>query len=110
MNEGDVLGQLVGAPPRRLLEDLARTGAVLAKNDRSRPEVEIYLVSGQLVRGRIVSVVDDRDGAVAVLVVGGSPRGPSVMFVRVDQIAAVTVIDASLLVKPPTADLPDAPE
>ena len=58
MNEGDVLGQLVGAPPRRLLEDLARTGAAHAKNDRSRPEVEVYLVSGQLVRGRIVSVVD----------------------------------------------------
>jgi hypothetical protein len=106
MNEGDVLGQLVGASPRRLLEELGRTGAVLARNDRARPEVEVYLGSGQMIRGRIISVADDRQGAVALLVVGGSPRGPSVTFIRVDQIAAVTVIDASLLVKPPTADLP----
>jgi len=104
VNEGDVLGQLVGASPQRLLEELAHTGEALAKNDRARPEVEVYLGSGQLIRGRIISVADDQHGAVALLVVGGSPRGPSVTFVRVDQIAAVTVIDASLLVK--TADVP----
>lgn len=105
----DILAQLVGVPPRRLLEDLARIGVALAKNERARPEVECFLASGQLVRGRIVSVAEtpnnDR-GAIALIAVGGNPRAPSVTFVRVDQIAAVTVIDASLLVKAPVADAP----
>ncbi len=105
MND-DVLSQLVGASPRRLLEDLARIGAALAKNDRARPEVECYLASGQTVRGRIVSVADDRQGAIALIAIGGTVRGPSVTFVRVDQIAAVTVVDASLLVKAPVVDAP----
>jgi hypothetical protein len=102
----DVLSQLTGASPRRLLEDLARIGAALAKNDRARPEVECYLASGQLVRGRVVSVADDRQGAIALIAIGGSVRSPSVTFVRVDQIAAVTVVDASLLVKAPVVDAP----
>jgi len=109
----DVLSQLVGASPRRLLEDLARIGVALAKNDRARPEVECFLASGQTVRGRIVSVADhhqvgadDRQGAIALIAIGGNVRGPSVTFVRVDQIAAVTVVDASLLVKAPVVDAP----
>jgi hypothetical protein len=102
----DVLSQLTGASPRRLLEDLARIGVALAKNDRARPEVECFLASGQLVRGRVVSVADDRQGAVALLAIGGNVRAPSVTFVRVDQIAAVTVIDASLLVKAPVVEAP----
>ncbi len=105
MNE-DVLSQLTGASPRRLLEDLARIGAALATAGRPRPEVECFLASGQLVRGRIVSVADDRQGAVALIAVGGNARSPSVTFVRVDQIAAVTVGDASLLVKAPVVDAP----
>lgn len=105
MND-DILSQLVGASPRRLLEDLSRIGAALAKNDRARPEVECYLASGQTVRGRIVSVADDRQGAIALIAIGGSVRGPSVTFVRIDQIAAVTVVDASLLVKAPGIDAP----
>jgi hypothetical protein len=102
----DVLSQLTGASPRKLLEDLARIGVALAKNDRARPEVECYLASGQLVRGRIVSVADDRQGAVALIAIGGNLRAPSVTFVRVDQIAAVTVVDASLLVRAPVVDSP----
>ncbi|HWU90569.1 MAG TPA: hypothetical protein VN253_25060 [Kofleriaceae bacterium] len=102
----DVLSQLVGASPRRLLEDLARIGAALAKNDRPRPEVECFLASGQLIRGRVVSVAEDRQGAIALLAVGGNARAPSVAYVRVDQIAAITVVDASLLVKAPVVDSP----
>jgi hypothetical protein len=102
----DVLAQLTGASPRRVLEDLARIGVALAKNDRARPEVECYLASGQLVRGRIVSVADDRQGAVALIAISGNMRGPSVTFIRVDQIAAVTVVDASLLVRAPVVDSP----
>lgn len=105
MND-DVLSQLAGASPRRLLEDLARIGVALAKNDRPRPEVECFLAGGQLVRGRVVSVADDRQGAVALLAIGGNARAPSVAFVRVEQIAAVTVVDASLLVKAPVVDAP----
>ncbi len=103
---GDVLSQLTGASPRKLLEDLARIGAALAAGDRPRPEVECFLASGQLVRGRIVSVADDRQGAVALIAIGGNVRSPSVTFVRVDQIAAVTVVDAGLLVKAPVVDSP----
>ena len=102
----DILGQLVGAPPRRLLEDLARIGAALAKNDRARPEVELFLASGQAIKGRVVSIAEDRQGAIAVLQVGGSARAPAVTFVRCDQIAALSVVDASLLVRAPTVDAP----
>lgn len=102
----DILSQLTGANPRRLLEDLARLGVALARTDRPRPEVECYLTSGQLVRGRIVAVADDRQGAVALIAVGDSARAPSVTYVRVDHITAVTVVDASLLVKPITEPAP----
>jgi hypothetical protein len=102
----DVLDQLKGGSPRHLLDELARVGYALAKNDRPRPEIELYLSSGQAVRGRIVSVADDRGGAVAIVQVGGNARMPSVTFVRIDQIAALTVVDASLLVKAPVADAP----
>ena len=102
----DVLSQLTGANPRRLLEDLARIGVALARSDRPRPEVECYLASGQLVRGRIVSVADDRLGAIALIAIGGNVRSPSVTFVRIDQIVALTVVDASLLVKAPVVDAP----
>jgi hypothetical protein len=101
-----VLERLVGAAPRRLLEDLSRIAVALAKNDRARPEVELYLASGQVVKGRIVTVSDDRQGAVAVVQVGGSVRQPAVTFVRVDQVAAVNVADASLLVHAPISDAP----
>ena len=102
----DVLSQLTGANPRRLLEDLARIGVALARSDRPRPEVECYLASGQLVRGRIVSVADDRLGAIALIAIGGNVRSPSVTFVRIDQIVALTVVDASLRVKAPVVDAP----
>ena len=45
----DVLEQLTGGNPRRLLDDLARIGSALAKADRARPEVECFLASGQLI-------------------------------------------------------------
>ncbi len=102
----DVLGTLEARAPRRLLEDLSVIARAHAANDRQRPEIEIQLTSGAQIRGRIVSVTDDRAGAVAMLYVGGQPRSPSVSFVRVDQIAAVTVIDASLLVRAPISEAP----
>jgi hypothetical protein len=102
----DVLGQLAGRSPSRLLEDLAVIGRALAASDRARPEIEIFLIGGAVIRGRIVSVVDDRMGAVALVQLGGSPRAPSVSFVRVDQIAAVTIVDASLLVRAQIGDTP----
>lgn len=100
----DVLGQLVGTAPGRLLEELARIGAMLAKNGRARPEIELYLSSGQQIRGRVVSVADDRQ--VAVITTGGSASAPAVTFVRIDQVAAMTVVDASLLVRAPMPDMP----
>jgi hypothetical protein len=102
----DILGTLEARAPRRLLEDLSVIARAHAANDRQRPEIEVQLTSGAQIRGRIVSVTEDRAGAVAMLYVGGQPRSPSVSFVRVDQIAAVTVIDASLLVRTPISDAP----
>ncbi len=105
MND-DILEQLTAASPRRLLDELARLGAALAKADRARPEIELYLTSGQVVRGRLVTVADDRQGAIALVQVGGNARQPSVTFVRIDQVAAVNVADASLLVRAPVSDTP----
>jgi hypothetical protein len=103
----DVLDQLEGTSPRRLLDELTRIGAALARNDRPRPEVELFLSSGQAIRGRIVTVAEDRQGgAVALVHVGGNTRQPAVTYVRVDYIAAVGVGDASLLVKAPVIDAP----
>lgn len=102
----DVLGTLEARAPRRLLEDLSVIARAHAANDRQRPEIEVQLTSGAQIRGRVVSVTEDRDGAVAMLYVGGQPKSPSVSFVRIDQIAAVTVIDASLLVRAPVSELP----
>lgn len=102
----DLSRQLTGGSPRRLLDDLARIGAALAKSDRPRPEIECFLASGQVIRGRIITVADDRGGAIALVSVGGNARAPSVAFVRIDQIAALTVVDASLLVKAPVIDSP----
>ena len=106
MSAGDILSTLEARAPRRLLEDLSVIARALAANDRQRPEVEVQLTSGAQIRGRIVSVTEDRAGAVAMLYVGGQPRSPSVSFVRIDQIAAVTVIDASLLVRTPVSEQP----
>ncbi len=84
-----------------MLDELARISATLAKHDRGRPEVSLYLASGQSVHGRLVAVSDH------VLVhTGGTVKAPSVAFVRVDQVAAVTVADASLLAKPVMSDAP----
>lgn len=102
----DVLGTLEARAPRRLLEDLSVIARALAANDRQRPELELSLTSGNVIRGRIVSVTEDRGTVVAMLYVGGQPRSPSVSFVRVDQIAAITVIDASLLMRPLVSDAP----
>ena len=102
----DTLEKLTAASPRGLLEELARIGAALAKLERARPEVEVFLASGQALRGRIVRVEEERGGHIALLHTAGPPRNPSVAYVRVDQIAALTVSDANVLVHAPTADAP----
>lgn len=104
MNESEILTQLVGSSPRILLDELARIGAALAKNERSRPEIEIFLSSGHSIRGRIISIADQ--GAVALVQVGGSVKAPSVTFVRIDQVVAITVVDASLLARSEVAPGP----
>lgn len=92
--------------PRQLLEDLARIGVTLAKHDRLRPEVELHLASGQSVRGQVISLGDHAGGAIALVHSGGTVRAPAVAFVRVDQIAAITLGDASVLGKPVLSDAP----
>jgi hypothetical protein len=94
---------------RRLLENLAQLARVLAANGRPRPEVELYLASGQLVKGRLVEVGagDDRqDSLIAVVIVGGTPRAPAAAYVRIDQVVAVVVADAGVLTRAPTSDAP----
>jgi hypothetical protein len=104
----DVTGELTARSPRRLLEELAQIARVLAANGRARPEVELYLASGQLLKGRVVEVGtgDDRAGPIAVLAIGGTPRAPAVAYVRIDEIVAVTVADAGLLLRAPVSDAP----
>jgi len=107
MND-DVTGDLNPRSPRRLLEDLAQLARVLAANGRARPEVELYLASGQVVKGRLAAVGDgdDRSGPIAVVIVGGTPRAPATAYLRIDQVVAVTVADAGLLLRAPTVDAP----
>lgn len=104
----DLTGELTARSPRRVLEDLAQLARVLAANGRARPEVELSLANGQVVKGRIavVGTAEDHAGPIAVLVVGGTPRAPAVAYVRVDEIVAVTVGDASLLLRAPVSEAP----
>jgi len=104
----DVTGELTARSPGRLLADLAQLARVLAANGRARPEVELYLASGQLVKGRLAQVGagDDHTGAIAVVIVGGTPRAPAAAYIRIDQIVAVVVADAGLLVRAPATDAP----
>ncbi len=97
-----LLEQLRPQSTRGLLDELARVGMTLARHDRSRPEIEVHLASGQTLRGRLISVSDHG----AIIHAGGTARAPTVSFVRVDQIAAVTVGDASVLAKPVLSDAP----
>lgn len=106
MASEDVTTQLAVKSPRRVLEELAKISTKLASMDRPRPEVELHLASGQVVRGRVVAVGDDQSTAMLLLLTGGQPRTPSIAYVRVDQIAALTIADASLLVKPIVSDEP----
>ncbi len=101
----DLTSQLTVRCPLRLLEDLAKLARVLAASGRPRPELEVYLASGQLVKGRIVDVGagDDRAGPVVVMVVGGTPHAPAVAYIRVDEVIAVTVSDAGLLLRAPVS-------
>jgi hypothetical protein len=104
----DVTGELTAHSPLRLRQDLAQLARVLAANGRARPEVELYLASGAQVKGRIalVGAGDDRAGPIAVMLAGGTPRAPAVTYVRVDEVVAVMVGDASLLVRAPVSDAP----
>ena len=104
----DVIAQLIATPrsPRRLLEDLAALARVLAGHDRPRPEVELYLAGGQVVRGRLAGVVDDGGATIAMVITGGQPRTPALAYVRVDHVVAVIAADASLLVRAPVSDQP----
>jgi hypothetical protein len=102
----DLTGELTARSPRRVLEDLAQLARVLAANGRARPEVELSLANGQVLKGRIavVGTAEDHAGPIAVLVVGGTPRAPAAAYVRVDDIVAVTVGDASLLLRAPVSE------
>jgi hypothetical protein len=104
----DLTGELTAQSPLRVLEDIARIARVLAAHGRARPELELSLVSGQSVKGRLIEVGpgDDRAGPIAVVLVGGTPRAPAVTYVRVDQVCAVTLGDAGVLLRAPVSELP----
>jgi hypothetical protein len=103
----DVAGELAAHSPRRVLEELAQLGRALIAAGRPRPEVELILGGGRELRGRIVAVGEGgAAGAVAVLMVGGTPRAPAIAYVRVDDIAALTVPDAALLLRGPAVSAP----
>ena len=66
----------------RILEELVRD-----TDDATRPDVDLYLTSGPVLRGRVVRV--DQGMATVHL---GPATDPSVSYVRVEKIIAVTVI------------------
>lgn len=102
----ELVDRLKPSSPRHLLEELAQIGATLAKHDRPRPEIELYLNSGQVVRGRLISVADTGQGASILVQVGGNPKAPSVTYVQIDRVTAITVVDAGVLAKPLLSDAP----
>jgi hypothetical protein len=102
----DLASQVKPRSPRRVLEDLVSIARALAAHDRPRPEVELYLATGATIRGRFVGNGDDRDGAIVLIQTGGTSIEPAIAFVRADQLVAVVVADASLLVRGPAPDQP----
>jgi hypothetical protein len=102
VSSDDITIQLAAKSPRRLLDDLAK----LAKTHGSRPEVELVLSAGTIVRGRVASLGDDGGGPIVLVQTGGEPRAPSVAYVRVDAVVAITVVDASVLVRPASSETP----
>ncbi len=83
---------LVGADarsPRSILDELAARARRAAAGGRDRPDVAIYLASGPVLAGRLVTVGDDRGTPVALLHVSGPAAAPRVASVRIDQIIAV---------------------
>jgi hypothetical protein len=66
----------------RILEELARH-----TDDATRPDVDLYLASGPVLRGRVMKV---QQGLATVHL--GPAKDPSVSYVRIEQIIAVTVI------------------
>jgi len=101
--DDDVISELAPRSPLRLLEDLAQLAHGFAAIGRPRPEVELHLAGGSLVKGRLAAVGrgDDRSGPIAVVIVGGSQRAPAAAYVRIDHVAAVTVGDAAIVVRAP---------
>ena len=98
-----MISELAPRSPLRLLEDLAQLAHGFAAIGRPRPEVELHLAGGSLVKGRLAAVGrgDDRSGPIAVVIVGGSQRAPAAAYVRIDHVAAVTVSDAAIVVRAP---------
>lgn len=66
----------------RILEELARH-----TDDATRPDVDLYLASGPVLRGRVMKV---QQGLATMHL--GPAKDASVAYVRVEQIVAVTVI------------------
>jgi len=104
----DLIAKLAATPrsPRRLLDELVMVARAYAATDRPRPEVELLLIGGQVVRGKLAGLGDDGGVAIATIVTGGQPRAPAIACVRVDQIAAVIAADASVLVRAATPTEP----
>lgn len=104
--EDDLAARLEPRSPRRVLEQLAPMARALAAGGRLRPELELVLASGTVLRGRMVTIGEERDGAIVVIATGGSLREPTVAYVQVNQIIAVVVSDASVLVHGPSFEQP----
>lgn len=66
----------------RILEELARH-----TDDATRPDVDLYLASGPVLRGRVMKV---QQGMATVHL--GPAKDPSVSYVRVEHIVAITVL------------------
>ena len=96
-----MISELAPRSPLRLLEDLAQLAQGFAAIGRPRPEIELHLAGGSLIKGRLAAVGrgDDRSGPIAVVIVGGSQRAPTAAYVRIDHVAAVTVSDAAIVVR-----------
>src|SRR5688572_5342074 len=89
MSDADLLAGAEPRSPRSILDELAARSRRAFAHGRQRPDIAIYLSSGPVIAGRLVSVGDDRGVPVAILHVGGNAVTPRVASVRVDQVIAV---------------------
>jgi hypothetical protein len=104
VTDGDPWASAVARSPRSILDEMTARAKRAAIHDRPRPEVALYLASGPVIAGTLITTSDDRGMAVVLLQIGTDRSAQRVVSVRIDAVVAVAY---DLL--PPVIDAGPAP-